>query len=339
MLKQRHILQAKQIDPDWLTQSLFPKIRDFKLQSQTESGRAELRNRLVGRKAIIFMAEPSTRTGNSFDTAAKNLGMETTYTQNALFSSSLRKGESFKHTIQALLCMGPDVIVIRHPDNEAGQKAALISESKPNPVPIFDAGSGSYEHPTQAMLDVFTIWEHRSGDLQNFRIAMGADILNSRTCRSLAYLLAKYPGIKIDFIAPKALWPPASLVEYLDEHKTTYTLNDSIESVLNRTDNAERPDYWYWGRLQIERVKWLIRKFLLRMAYRRFCIERQHVIRFKEGALLMHPLPIFAPRPEISEWVQDNYPYFYAEAQMTNGVYTRMAAFDSRLSGNSLYLT
>ena len=332
MLTHRHILEAKQFEPQWLLEDFFPRVQEIKRMSQTPSGRAALRQKLVGREAIVFMGEPSTRTGLSFTIAAQKVGMSNVFVPNALFSSSLLKGESFENTVEALCEMRPDVIVIRHPFDDAGTRAAEVSKRYGYNIPIFDAGSGRYEHPTQSLLNLYTIWEDRGGSLSGFNAGFGGDVLNSRVCRSDMLILGKFPNVGQYCIAPRELWPPVQLLKHLEEKR-------NVRPVLSTSMRETFPqlDYICWGRLQIERIKNPFMRWYLRWQYRNFRIGEEELTYFKDGARLMHPLPIYAPRPEITPWVQMNYPHYMARKQMGNGLYVRMTLFLMWLENNPVF--
>ena len=192
-----NVLSVDQFSKESLDK-LFIKVSDFKQKYQTEEGRKELFQRQMAKQMCSFFFEPSTRTRTSFELAARRLGMGVTTTEDAKNSSSA-KGESLEDTITILNLYHFNLIVMRHNETGSLARAAKVSE-----VPIISAGDGKGEHPTQALLDVFTIWE-KFGRLDNLTVTIGGDLSNGRTVRSLADLLSIYEGNKINFVSSAQL--------------------------------------------------------------------------------------------------------------------------------------
>jgi aspartate carbamoyltransferase catalytic subunit len=261
---------------------------------------------LKGRIMASLFYEPSTRTRLSFEAAMLRLGGEALGTESAGEFSSVAKGETLEDTVKivAAYC---DVIVLRHFDVGASKRAAAIS-----PVPVINAGDGPGQHPTQALLDLYTI-NKELGRLDGLRIAMVGDLANGRTVRSLSYLLSKYDGVELVFVAPPAVAMGRDIKTHLQERGVPYTETEDLDSVLPDVDVV------YQTRIQKER-------FGNRMAeYRRvsgiYVMDARTMALMRPDAVLMHPLPRVG---EISHEVdRDPRAAYFRQAQ--NGLYIRMA--------------
>ena len=201
----RHVIESQQFESD-LIDALFA-LAD-KLEKSTDT---PLRGKIM---ASVFY-EPSTRTRFSFESAMLRLGGSVITTENAKEFSSAAKGETLEDTIKIMNGYA-DVIVLRHYEEGASKRASLVSD-----IPIVNAGDGPGQHPTQALLDLYTI-KKELGKIDGIHIAMVGDLKHGRTIRSLAYLLGKYPKVKIYFVSPKALQVGSDIKEYLDKHKVEY---------------------------------------------------------------------------------------------------------------------
>ena len=225
-----HIIESQQFDLK-LLDKIFSIADNIQKESQTP---------LKGKIMASLFYEPSTRTRFSFESAMLRLGGSVITTENAAEFSSAAKGETLEDSIRVIDDYA-DVIVIRHPEKGASKKAAAVSES-----PIINAGDGSGQHPTQALLDLYTI-KKELGKIDGIKIAMVGDLKNGRTIRSLAYLLGKYKNIEIYFVSPEELKVGKDIKEYLDKHKTTYKETEDLESVVGEVDVL------YQTRIQKER--------------------------------------------------------------------------------------
>jgi aspartate carbamoyltransferase catalytic subunit len=190
--------------------------------------------------ATIFY-EPSTRTRLSFETAIQNLGGQLITTENAGEFSSAIKGESLEDTIRVINSYA-DGIVLRHPEVGAAKRAAKVSS-----VPIINAGDGIGEHPTQALLDVYTIYESK-GKIDGLKIGVVGDLLNGRTVHSFIQLLSIYK-VDLYLLSPKNLQLPQSYLKELDKHSIKYTI------LNNWGDALSVVDVLYMTRVQKERFK------------------------------------------------------------------------------------
>ncbi len=252
--------------------------------------------------ATLFF-EPSTRTRLSFESAMQRLGGGIIGFADPS-SSSTMKGESLADTVK-IVSSYSDVIVLRHPREGAANEAARYAT-----VPIINAGDGAGEHPTQALLDLFTIKKEK-GRLQGLKIAVVGDLKNGRTVHSLAYALARFEN-DVTFIAPKQLQVPGNIVSSLNrEHGSRVETSESL-------DAAKDADVIYMTRVQEERFK-------SRAEYAQFAnyynINKGFLSRANDDVIIMHPLPrVKEISPEVDS--MKNSVYF---KQASYGVPVRMA--------------
>src|ERR671925_586317 len=184
----RHVIESRQFSRT-LLEDLFARADEIKREPHRFMGR------LAGQVMAALFYEPSTRTRLSFEAAMLRLGGQTMGTDNAREFSSAAKGETLEDTIQ-IVSGYSDVIVLRHNEEGAARRAAAVSD-----VPVINAGDGKGQHPTQALLDVYTI-KDELGRLDGVSVAMVGDLANGRTARSLTYLLSKYKDVELWFVAP-----------------------------------------------------------------------------------------------------------------------------------------
>src|ERR1017187_3985102 len=233
-MKLHHIIEAQQFDSSTL---LYIFDTAFEMEHVvTHGGTVEFNKRIM---ATLFY-EPSTRTRFSFETAMHRLGGRVISTENAGEFSSVAKGETLEDTVQILNGYA-DVIEIRHCGVGAANRAAAISKA-----PIINAGDGAGQHPTQALLDLYTI-RKEIGAIDGLKIAMVGDLAQGRTVRSLTYLLSKYQDIKIYFVAPTPLKMKDDILEHLRERNIWYTEETDLDKVLPEVDVV------YQTRIQKER--------------------------------------------------------------------------------------
>jgi aspartate carbamoyltransferase catalytic subunit len=263
--------------------------------------------------ATIFY-EPSTRTRLSFEAAIAKLGGDIISTENAKEFSSAAKGESLEDTIR-IVSGYADVIVLRHYESGAADRAAKVS-----PVPIINAGDGPGQHPTQALLDIYTI-NKEIGKLDGISIAMVGDLSYSRTVRSLAYLLAKYKNIKIYFVAPEVVRMREDIKEYLDEHAVSFSEETDLVKVSSKVDVI------YQTRIQKERFGEKLDDY--EKAKDKYIIDKEILKYMKKRAIIMHPLPrVNEIKIEVDK---DPRAAYFRQAQ--NGLYIRMALLKMILLG------
>lgn len=270
---------------------------------------------LRGRTIVNLFFEDSTRTRISFEAAAKRLSADVI--NFSAKGSSLSKGESLKDTALTLQAMGADGVVIRHPASGA---AARLASQKWMTGAVINAGDGTHEHPTQALLDSFTIRQHlknSSGDLSDLSIAIVGDVLHSRVARSNVLLLSKL-GAHVTLIAPPTLLPVA--------------VNSwGVEVKYDFDENLDEYDVVMMLRVQRERMDEAF--FPSEREYsRRFGLNGDRLSRLSEKSLVMHPGPMNRGL-EISADSADSRKSVIVD-QVKNGVSVRMATLYLLLGGN-----
>ncbi len=231
-------------------------------------------------------------------------------TENAGEYSSAIKGETLEDTIRTVNAYA-DAVVIRHKETGAADRAAAVST-----VPIINAGDGKGEHPTQALLDLYTI-QREKGRLDSLRIVIGGDLAHGRTARSLAQVVSLYRGNHITFVSVPELQIGDDIKLYLSRHGTTHHETDNLLAALKDADVV------YWTRLQKERLS----NPALESS---FVIDEKALKAMPKDTVIMHPLPRVK---EIAAAV-DTDPRAAYFRQVENGLYIRMALFD-QLFGNS----
>lgn len=265
---------------------------------------------LKGNIVALIFYEPSTRTFNSFSAAIKQLGGATIENQNPEQNSSVAKGESLDDTIRVLEAYS-DAIVIRHPTPGTATKAAEAAKF----VPILNAGDGIGEHPTQALLDLYTI-EQKFGRLNNLTILFAGDIFNGRTVHSLLKGLSLFKNNTAYLLSPKAL----KLSD--DDKKTFQNRGIKIIEIISEKDIPKNADIWYWTRVQKERFANLEDYEKVKNT---FVVTKQFLENHgNKNMILMHPLPRVG---EISPEIDNDERAMYLTTQIRNGVYVRMALF------------
>ncbi|MGH9023623.1 MAG: aspartate carbamoyltransferase catalytic subunit [Acidimicrobiia bacterium] len=256
---------------------------------------------LRGRTVACMFFEDSTRTRISFETAAKRLSADTL--SFSVGSSSLSKGESLLDTARTVEAMGIDALVVRH--RSAGAPARVASWVS---TPVINAGDGCHEHPTQALLDAFTLARLRGPSLDGFHVAIVGDVAHSRVARSNVKALTAL-GARITLVAPPTLLPPGVATWPVE-------VSLDLDSVLPEVDAC------YLLRVQGERLEGPLFPGL-REYSARYGINRERFGRMRPEALVLHPGP--ANRGvEVAAEVAEN-PRFVAVEQVRNGVAVRMA--------------
>ncbi|KAG8851018.1 hypothetical protein FRB96_009500 [Tulasnella sp. 330] len=294
----RHILSVKQFTPEDIW-DLFNLAHELRLQVE-RNGTIDL---LKGRILCTLFYEPSTRTSSSFEAAMKRCGGEVL--QIPLERSSVVKGETLADTVRTLGCYG-DAIVLRHPDMGSSQNAAKYS-----PVPIINAGDGVGEHPTQALLDLYTI-RSELGTVNGKTITLLGDLKHGRTVHSLVTLLSLY-SVRFNFVSPASLAMPESVVSAARRVGVTVKQCESLDEVLAETDVL------YVTRVQKERFEREEEWERVKTAY---VVNHAVMARAKEDMIVMHPLPrVNEIDPEV-DFDSRRAVYF---RQMRYGLFVRMA--------------
>lgn len=293
-----HILSVDQFDRESLD-AIFASAQQMKKLVAESSGD----DRYARHVSANLFYEPSTRTSSSFAAAMYRLGGDVISINDVQYSS-VSKGETLEDTVRTL-GQYADVIVLRHPEVGAAKRAAAVSE-----VPIINAGDGVGEHPTQALLDLFTILEEK-GSIDGLTITLLGDLKNGRTVHSLAKLLNHY-DINLRFVAPESLAFPDDLVAGL---KNKPEISESLDNFIAETDVL------YVTRVQKERFESEEEYSAVKDAY---VIDNSTLEKMMQDSAILHPLPrVNEISPEV-----DTDPRAAYFRQMRNGLFVRMALID-----------
>ncbi|MDR3746602.1 MAG: aspartate carbamoyltransferase [Acidobacteriota bacterium] len=291
----KHVVESQQFTVPLLME-LFDRTRLME-RIVARGGTLDYQNRIL---ASLFY-QPSTRTRFSFEAAMHRLGGRVLSTEHARAFSSEIEGEQVEDSIRIIgtYC---DVIVIRHHETGGAARAARVS-----PVPIINAGDGDGgQHPTQALLDLYTIYRERP--LDGLSVAFIGELESGRTVRSLAYLLAKFERVKVFFVAPPELQMKNDILQYLERHNVRYELESDIDRVVGLVDVV------YQTRIRPDRLPRV-------PSMSRYAINSSVLQRMKPDAMILHPLPRTV---ELDKTVDDDPRALYFR-QAANGLYVRMA--------------
>jgi aspartate carbamoyltransferase catalytic subunit len=298
MPRTRSLLDVEHLSAEEITSLL-------KLARKMHSGRPK--PLLRGKRIALLFYEPSTRTRVSFEFAAKLLGTHTSVISS--LSSSIEKGESLVDTGKTLQALGADCIVVRHPSSGAPHVLARNLH-----IPIINAGDGMHEHPSQGLLDAYTILRHKKS-LRGLKITMIGDIQHSRVVRSNVHILSKF-GAEIVLCGPPELLP-----------ETAASLAPGIKITRHAEDAIRKADAVMMLRVQKERLAGL--KLEVDKYVAQYQLNAERLKLAKKDAIVMHPGPMIRGM-EIEPEVADG-PQSVIEEQVQNGVYVRMAILASCL--------
>ena len=281
----QHLIETTDLSDKQIA-DILSDAKKFKAQKPI----ALLRDRLL----ITLFFENSTRTRSSFEVAAKKLGAAVVHLDPS--KSSTKKGESLEDTFANLCAMEPDGVIIRHGENETPKKLAEMEMTS-----VINAGAGGYAHPTQALLDLFTMQEH-FGDLKGKSIAIVGDIVSSRVASSGIKLFRRM-GMNVILIAPHSFMPESDLPQY-----------EQLEAVLDQVDAVMSL------RAQLERHKTPVYDNYEAYA-EHYCLTPERL--GDRDILILHPGPVMR-NIDISDAILDD-PRCKVLEQVKNGVYIRMA--------------
>ena len=299
-----HLIESQQFSQEILNE-LFQKGDEIRTNPRLYQGYLE------GEILASLFYESSTRTRLSFDIAMLRLGGRVSATENAREFSSAAKGETLDDTLRVIGGYA-DCIVVRHDEEGALKRAAPLS-----PVPVINAGDGKGQHPTQALLDLYTI-KREFGRTDDLTIAMVGDLANGRTVRSLCYLLGKFDnGIKLIFVSPEHLKMKDDIKDYLTKHSIQFSEEEDLNAVLSEADVI------YMTRHQRERMSGEeLEKS--KKTKGQYAINEGNLHLIRKEARIMHPLPKI---DEISLpfQVEKDDPRVAYFRQSENGLWIRMA--------------
>jgi aspartate carbamoyltransferase catalytic subunit len=297
----KHVVEAQQFDRE-LLEIVFDVADDMKASLDGDNQYArELEHCIM---ASLFY-EPSTRTRFSFESAMNRLGGKIITTENAREFSSAAKGETLHDTIR-IMSGYADVIVLRHHLAGSAKKATAAAT-----VPVINAGDGAGQHPTQALLDMYTIKDNFPS-IDGLEIAMVGDLRYGRTVRSLTYLLTKFNNIRLHFVSPDVCRMENDIKEFLDRMNVPWNEEEDLEKVLPLVDCV------YMTRVQKERFQ---DPEDYKAAAGKYILSPEKVRQMNSGAIIMHPLPrVNEIPPEVDD---DPRARYFQQAR--NGLYVRMA--------------
>jgi aspartate carbamoyltransferase catalytic subunit len=300
-MKLPHVLESQQFTLPMLKE-LFDRAGEME-RIVRRGGTQDYNNKIM---ASLFY-EPSTRTRFSFESAMHRLGGKVLSTEHGGDFSSGSQGETLEDTIRVVDDYA-DVIVLRHNEIGGAKRAGAVSTS-----PVINAGDGKGgQHPTQALLDLYTIYKGVN-KLDGLKIAMVGNLVDGRTVRSLSYLLGKFERVKIYFVAPASLQMKEDMLNYLADHDVWYESESELQKILPEVDVV------YVTRIERERFNGNDAEFS--SVTRQYYFDRNAMQRLPSHAIVMHPLPRIG---EIATEV-DNDPRAAYFRQTQNGIFIRMA--------------
>jgi aspartate carbamoyltransferase catalytic subunit len=292
----KHVIESQQFTVPLLME-LFDRTRQME-KIVARGGTSDYARRIM---ASLFY-EPSTRTRFSFEAAMYRLGGRVLSTEHAKVFSSEIEGEQLEDTIR-IISGYSDVIVLRHTEEGGARRAARVSS-----VPIVNAGDGhGGQHPTQALLDLYTIYRERR-TLDGLTIAIVGELDRGRTARSLAYLLSKFERVKMHFVSPPEVQMRQDILDHLDERDVWYDLQHDVAPIAGEVDVI------YQTRIRPDRVA-------DKATLDRYTINERLLRRMKPDAMILHPLPRTV---EIDKAVDQDPRALYFK-QTANGLFIRMA--------------
>lgn len=306
-----HVLLAQQFNRQRLEDlgSLATCIRRI---AKTDDGMTFLRSLLPNQRAMLYFSQPSSRTFLSFCASCQILGMQIGEVRDTATSSEF-KGESREDSVRTFSSYF-DLIIMRSQIGGLAERVAWLLSNTDRPVPIINAGSGKDQHPTQALLDIYTLQRsfERHGGVDNKTVMFVGDLARGRTVRSLAWLLTNYKSMHLLFVAPEELQIGKDILAQLDLAGIHYEVLSDFEGTIPRADAI------YMTRIQDE---WDSAGESGRIDTSRYCFGKKHLGLLKERAVIMHPFP---RRKEIAVEVDDD-PRAVYWRQMRNGMWIRTA--------------
>ncbi len=311
-----HTLFAQQFDRD-LLERLCALSNRIRFINKSKEGALYLKSVLAHKRAMLYFSQPSSRTFLSHLAACQILGITTGSVRDAATSSEF-KGESREDSIRTFSSYF-DMIIMRSPEQGLAEKMAWELSNASRPVPILNAGSGKDQHPTQALLDIYTLVRsfEEKGGLDGRTVVFCGDLLRGRTVRSLSYLLTNFKDVKQIFVAPPALRVPDDVVASLAAKGVSYEITEDLKAAVKVADAV------YMTRIQDE---WDESKGeSARIDTSRFKFGAEELALLGPDGAIMHPLP---RRDEIATCC-DRDPRAMYWRQMRNGMWIRAALIAS----------
>jgi aspartate carbamoyltransferase catalytic subunit len=306
-----HALFAQQYDRPLMEHicALATQVRKI---AKTRGGMRFLQDLLAEKRAMLYFSQPSTRTFLSFYAACQILGMQTAEVRDTATSSEI-KGESQEDSVRTFSSYF-DLLIMRHPVGGFAERIAWLLSNSERPVPVINAGSGKDQHPTQALLDVYTLQRsfEAQGGIDGKRVAFVGDLARGRTVRSLACLLRHFDGVKAYFVAPAELQIGDDILQVLEQAGMAFEVTDDFRRVIPEVDAI------YMTRIQDEWDQAQESRALDTSGYH---FRVRDLEQLKSTAIIMHPLP---RRNEIDPEV-DADPRAMYWRQVRNGMWVRVA--------------
>ncbi len=287
-----HVILAQQFDREFIDH-LVRIAEMVRTIADAKPGAMFLKSLLGHKRAMLYFIQPSTRTFMSFASASQILGMPYDEVRDRSTSSE-HKGETEDDTVR-VLSQYCDLIIMRHPVEGFAERMAHMLNAMRRPVPVINGGSGKDQHPTQALLDIYTLYRCFGGPLaervaphaekNHFAgktIAFVGDLKRGRTVRSLTYLLCRYPGVRLLFVSPPELAIGEDILEYVRRHGIAYSIERDLRAVIRECDAV------YMTRLQDE---WDTAGESKNIDYARYHLTADMTDQFKPDLAILHPLP------------------------------------------------
>ena len=305
------IIFAQQFDREFLD-FLFALADMVRQLAKTKLGSQKLKSLLSQKRAMLYFVQPSTRTFLSFQNACYILGLNVSESRETSTSSEV-KGESPEDTIRTFASY-VHLIIARHPEAGFAEKTAWVLNQTERPVPVINGGSGPDQHPTQALLDIYTLERELKniGGLDGKKIAMVGDLKRGRTVRSLSYLMKNYNSTKLYFVSPIIFKMKDDIKEFLNKHNIYYYETDDFPSIMPTVDAI------YMTRVQKEYSEDTSHE---NDSYPDFHLKKKDLSRIQPHCSILHPLP---RRNEIEVEI-DKDPRAAYWRQERNGIWLRTA--------------
>ena len=307
-----HTLFAQQFNRN-LMERLCALANRIRFINKTREGALYLKSVLAHRRAMLYFSQPSSRTFLSHLAACQILGLTTGSVRDSATSSEF-KGESHEDSIRTFSSYF-DMIIMRSPERGLAERMAWELSNSSRPIPILNAGSGKDQHPTQALLDIYTLirsFEDKGG-IDGRTVTFCGDLMRGRTVRSLSYLLTNFRNVRQVFVAPQELQVPADVVMVLAKKGVDFEVTDNLRDAVKESDAV------YMTRIQDE---WDSAKGAsAKIDTSRFKFGAEELALLKPEGIIMHPLP---RRDEIATCC-DRDPRAMYWRQMRNGMWIRAA--------------
>ncbi|VGO14134.1 Aspartate carbamoyltransferase catalytic subunit [Pontiella desulfatans] len=306
-----HTLIAQQFTRTKLEELCTLATRIKRINKRRE-GANFLKTLLSDKRAMLYFAQPSSRTYLSHNAACQILGLDTMDVRDTKTSSEV-KGESPEDTIRTFSSYA-DMIIMRHPVGGFAERVAWMLAHTGREIPVLNAGSGSDQHPTQALLDIYTLERsfEKIGGVDGKHVVFVGDLMRGRTVRSLAWMLTLYKDVTLYFVAPEQLQIGQDILHLLDQAGTRYVVTQDFAGIMPIADAI------YMTRIQDE---WDAEGESSTIDTSGFSIGAEHMDIIKDTCVILHPLP---RRKEISTDI-DNDPRAVYWRQMRNGMWIRAA--------------